>query len=97
MWRPTVTALAGDAGWTRCQNTSVLEELGRASLGLSFGGSGVFGILTRQRDTQGKDQLGGVRGRGEGWFLGTICLVIAVLSSGGPLCSTKGDIQLILC
>lgn len=93
MWTPTVIALAGDAGWTRCQKTSLLEELGRASLGLSFGGSGVFGILARQ--IQGKDQLTGVQG--EGWFLGTICLVIAILSSGGPLFSTKGDIQLIIC
>lgn len=44
----TVIALTGDAGWTRCQKTSLLGELERASLGLSLGRSGVFGVSERQ-------------------------------------------------
>lgn len=53
-----VTASAGDAGRTRCQRTSLLEEPGRASLGLSFRGRGIFGILARQVPRERTDSVG---------------------------------------
>lgn len=43
-----VTALAGDVGQTRYQKILLLEELGRASLGIHLGRIGVFGVLARQ-------------------------------------------------
>lgn len=54
----TVIALAGDAGWTRCQKASLLGELERASLGLSLGGSGIFGVSERQIFRERTDSRG---------------------------------------
>lgn len=53
-----VIALAGDDGWTRYQIISVLEEMGRASLGLSLGRSGGFGVLARQILRKRTDSMG---------------------------------------
>lgn len=81
-----VTALAGEAGWTRCQGTALLEEPGRAIWTWSGRRWSIW--CFSKGDTPGKGQLTGAMGETcSGNYMSV--LLIAVLSSGGPLLGTQ--------